>query len=66
MYFTGAKYEAAKNWHIKIVTDRWLFDCMDKGRYLDTKLYQFSTNPQPQTVQTSTPERKSGINMMLQ
>ncbi|BFY98833.1 hypothetical protein BsWGS_01873 [Bradybaena similaris] len=57
----GAKYEAAKNWHIKIVTDRWLFDCMDKGRYLDTKPYQFSTNPQPQTVQTSTPERKSAV-----
>ncbi|RUS70584.1 hypothetical protein EGW08_021654 [Elysia chlorotica] len=55
----GAKYEAAKNWKIRIVKDSWLYESMDKQRYIDPKPYQYNSVGQEKGVKTSTPERRS-------
>ncbi|XP_035827275.1 DNA topoisomerase 2-binding protein 1-A isoform X2 [Aplysia californica] len=57
----GAKYEAAKNWKIRILHDKWVYDCMDKKRYLDPEPYQCGKNVPGRNVKTSTPERRSVI-----
>lgn len=55
----GAKYEAAKNWKIRIMKDNWLYESMDKQKYLDPKPYQYNSVGQAKNVKTSTPERRS-------
>ncbi|GFS20647.1 DNA topoisomerase 2-binding protein 1 [Elysia marginata] len=57
----GAKYEAAKNWKIRIVKDGWLYESMDKQKYLDPKPYQYNSVGQDKNVKTSTPERRSVV-----
>ncbi|KAK3788086.1 hypothetical protein RRG08_009018 [Elysia crispata] len=57
----GAKYEAAKNWKIRIVKDCWLYESMDKQKYVDPKPYQYNSVGQDKNVKTSTPERRSVI-----
>ncbi|GFO25793.1 DNA topoisomerase 2-binding protein 1 [Plakobranchus ocellatus] len=54
----GAKYEAAKTWKIRIVKDLWLYESMDKQKYIDPKPYQFNAT-QEKNIKTSTPERRS-------
>ncbi|XP_059149850.1 DNA topoisomerase 2-binding protein 1-like isoform X2 [Physella acuta] len=57
----GAKFEAARSWQIKVVNDQWLFDCIDKQRYLDPNPYQFNVSKQRSDVKTSTPERRTSL-----
>ena len=59
-FLIGAKYEAAKNWKIRIVKDRWLFESMDKQRYIDPKPFLYNSGGHEDSVKTSTPERLSG------
>ncbi|PMD39147.1 hypothetical protein L207DRAFT_430560 [Hyaloscypha variabilis F] len=35
----GAKYRAAKNWKLQIVSPEWLYDSLERGMILDEKLY---------------------------
>ncbi|KAI8789482.1 DNA topoisomerase 2-binding protein 1-B [Biomphalaria glabrata] len=55
----GPKFEAAKNWQIRIVNEQWLLHCLEKQKYLDPKAYQFNVTAASKKVNTSTPERIS-------
>ncbi|KAG4435803.1 hypothetical protein IFR05_008724 [Cadophora sp. M221] len=41
----GAKYKAAKNWKLKIVSIEWVRDSLERGMVLDEKLYDPALPP---------------------